>query len=76
MTYPNSYRQLSVPQQFGINLRRARRQRRLTQVQLAERAGVSQTAISRLEAGDRDPLLTTVVRLAKALGVKEADLVP
>jgi transcriptional regulator with XRE-family HTH domain len=37
--------------EFGEAVRRARREKGLTQTQLAERLGVSRTTVSRLEAG-------------------------
>ncbi|MGH7582312.1 MAG: helix-turn-helix domain-containing protein [Gemmatimonadales bacterium] len=46
----------------------ARRQARLTQQQLAERAGTSQPAVARLERGGGSPSLATVRRLVNAAG--------
>ena len=40
----------------------------LTQRQLAERAGKSQSEIARIERGRQDPSLTTLQRLARAAG--------
>jgi transcriptional regulator with XRE-family HTH domain len=61
--------------QFGANLRRLRTAAGLTQMELADRAGINFTAVSRLERGDRDPRLSTVARVARALGVSVAALV-
>lgn len=63
-------------QQFGANLRRLRLAAGLSQMQLGDRAGLHFSEISRLERGLRDPRLTTVVRLARALGVPPAELLP
>src|SRR5262245_35580894 len=52
---------------FGIALKRARRAARLTQAQLAERAGFSVVYISMLERGVRQPQRSTAVLLADAL---------
>lgn len=46
----------------------ARRMAGLTQQQLAERAGTSQPAVARLEAGAGSPSLATVERLVGAAG--------
>lgn len=46
----------------------------LTQAELAERSGVSQTWISRLERGQENPTLATLRRLAAAFGVRVTDL--
>jgi transcriptional regulator with XRE-family HTH domain len=45
-----------------------RTRQNLTQKQLAERMGTSETAISRLEAGFHNPTLDTLHKLAQALG--------
>lgn len=52
-------------------LLRRRRDLNLTQGQLAERCGVSQTEISRIESGLTNPTMATVSRLASALGATE-----
>lgn len=55
---------------IGDRLRRFRRLQRLTQVELAERAGVSVDLVSQLERNvKRSALLTTLSRLARALDV-------
>lgn len=59
---------------LGANLRRLRDERELTQEELAERSGVQAGEISRIERGQRDPRVSTVIRLAKALRVPPARL--
>ena len=54
-------------------LRSVRLRHGLTQAQLALRAGTTQTAISRLERGDRSPSIETVRRLLLVMG-EELDL--
>jgi transcriptional regulator with XRE-family HTH domain len=51
-----------------------RTKRKLTQRQLAELSGVSREYIARIELGQHDPTLSTIEKLAKALGVKVAKL--
>jgi transcriptional regulator with XRE-family HTH domain len=46
----------------------------MTQEQVADRSGVHATEVSRIEAGKRDPRVSTVLRLAKALDVKPGQL--
>jgi transcriptional regulator with XRE-family HTH domain len=54
---------------IGKRVARLRAKRKLTQQELATRAGVSQAIISRLETDDRDNVTTDVLRgLATALG--------
>lgn len=63
------------PVALRTRLEAARRQARLTEVQAAEAAGVSQTAINNLESGvTRAPAFATVTRLAAAYGIPLADL--
>lgn len=47
---------------------RARRRAKLSQRELAERMGVKQPVVGRLESGRHDPRLDTIVRAAEALG--------
>ncbi len=47
----------------------ARRRLRLTQQQLAERTGIAQTEISRIERGRKSPTVDTYSRLAAALNL-------
>lgn len=54
---------------FGAQVRAFRTALGLTQEQLAERADMHWTFISGVERGLRDPRLTTIGKLARALGV-------
>jgi transcriptional regulator with XRE-family HTH domain len=65
---------LDVGSTLGRNLRRAREHRELTQEQVAERSGVHATEVSRIEAGKRDPKVSTVERLAAAVEVPPGEL--
>lgn len=60
--------------ELGTNLRAARVKLGLTQEQVAERSGVHATEVSRIEAGKRDPQISTLRRLAKAVEVKPGQL--
>jgi len=59
---------------LGSNLRKARRELDLSQEQVAERSGVHATEVSRIEAGKRDPRVSTVERLARAVEMKPGQL--
>ena len=48
-------------------LLKARRRRKLTQAQLAERMGVSQGVLSRIESGNYSPKLETLAAAAQAM---------
>jgi tetratricopeptide (TPR) repeat protein/transcriptional regulator with XRE-family HTH domain len=58
---------------FGTALKRARRNARLTQAQLAERAGFSVVYISMLERGARQPQSSTLALLADVLELSGAE---
>jgi len=59
---------------FGTRLREAREHLGLTQEEVAQRSGVHVTEVSRMEAGKRDPKISTLRRLAKAVEVKPGQL--
>ncbi len=59
---------------WGAVLRKARARRKLTQVELARRAGLHQTTVARLETGTHRPSMDTLQRLAKALKMKVGEL--
>jgi len=60
---------------IGEQLRVWRAARGLTQVVLAERAGVGNVLVARLELGQTDPRLSTLRKLAKALKLTVGELV-
>src|SRR4051794_30610610 len=62
--------------QFGQRLREVRRSVGLTQRELAEKAHLSEGYVARLEAGDTSPGLDLLFRLAVALSVPLAELLP
>jgi lambda repressor-like predicted transcriptional regulator len=61
---------------FVTNLKRLMSERRLTQADLAQRAGLSQPAISMMLARKYRPQRRTVRLLAQVLGVSEGELWP
>jgi transcriptional regulator with XRE-family HTH domain len=60
---------------FARRLRNARRAHGLSQSELGSRAGISGSQVYRLEAADREPRLSTVIALARAMGKDPAELV-
>ena len=65
---------MEPPLRFAQNLRAERLRKNLSQEALGDLAGIHRTEISLLERGERDPRLTTIAKVARALGVKPADL--
>jgi len=53
---------------FGSNLRRERIARKITQENLAELTDLNVRTIQKIEAGQTNILITTAIRLRKALG--------
>ena len=60
---------------FGATLRRIRLASGLTQEQLGLEAGVQRNFVSLIETGQNQPTITTIVKLARALGMKASELV-
>jgi len=65
------YEQAGRDLRLGDQLRSIRRSRNLTQKEVAERAGISQPALSRIELGGGGvPDIETLRRLGNAMGVR------
>lgn len=64
------YEQAGRDLRLGDQLRSIRRSRNLTQKEVAERAGISQPALSRIELGGGVPDIETLRRLGNAMGVR------
>ena len=60
---------------IGRSVRANRVARFWTQKQLAKEAGISQKALSKIENDEVEPRFSTIIRLAKALGVDPSELV-
>jgi transcriptional regulator with XRE-family HTH domain len=60
---------------FGRSVRSLRKQRGLSQEDLAEKSGISRNYVSDIERGVRNPGLLVMVALAKALRVSLRELV-
>ena len=56
-------------------LPKQRTRRALTQAELAKRAGVTTATVARIERDEIEPRMTTLRKLAEALGVDPAELV-
>ena len=59
---------------FGQRLRRLRKNKGLTQAELAYRVGMHELSISRYELDKRQPKVEEVRKLAEALGVPQSEL--
>ena len=59
---------------FGRTVRKVRRDLELSQEALADRAGLSSKHVGEIERANKDPRLTTVLKLARALDVRSGEL--
>jgi len=66
---------LDVSVAFGRVIRRLRQERGLPQEKVAELADLQRKYISLLERADYQPKLSTVFRLAEALGYRPSELI-
>ena len=62
-------------QVFGRVLQRLRKTKGLSQEELSLLSGLDRTFISRLEGGQRQPTISTLIKLAQALNVSAASIV-
>ena len=65
---------MAVMVYIGEKLREVRTRRLLTQVELAEKAGVSQSTIANIERDNAEPQFRTIRKLAKALDIEPTEL--
>ena len=73
---PRSPRLRSMTAKIGRGIKRLREKRGWSQTQLAERAGLTQSHVSRLENGEHSPTHLTLSKLAEALEVALESLDP
>jgi predicted transcriptional regulator len=59
---------------FGRTVRKARRDLDLSQEALADEAGLSAKHIGEIERANKDPRLTTVLKIARALELRSGEL--
>ena len=66
---------MDIRKKFGKRLRALREERGWSQEEFADRAGLHRTYVSAVERGVRNPTLSVLERLSKALGVSMTELV-
>lgn len=65
---------MNLEKTFGRNVRRLRKERGLSQEELADRARLHPTYVSGIETGYRNPTVKIIGRIAVALEVEPAAL--
>src|SRR5690348_762393 len=73
---PRSDEENEQIQKFGGNVRRERMARGMTQERLADTIGLNIRNLQKIEAGETNVLMTTVVRIRKALNCSADALLP
>ncbi len=66
---------MDVRRRVGLNVKRLREAQGISQEDLADRAGVHRTYVSGVERGVRNPTITVLEKIARALGEPLTDLV-
>lgn len=65
---------MDLKEVMARNLRRARHDRKLTQEELADRAGLSMRYVGAIERGDVSASVTVLGQIADALGIEPGEL--
>lgn len=65
---------MSIQTRVSRNIQRIRRERDLSQEEVAHRADIHQTYLSGVETGRRNPSILVVERIANALGVDVSEI--
>lgn len=65
----------SILEKFGEKVREQRLKQRLSQEELASRAGVHRTYIGMIERAEKNITLENIEKIAKALNMKPSDLI-
>lgn len=64
----------SIEKSFGQRIKQLRRQRGLSQEELAFRSGVHRTYLGGIERGERNPSLRNIAAVARALDISLSEL--
>lgn len=59
---------------IGAAIKQARKEKRITQMVLSKKTGISQTALSQIEVNDNWPHKSTLIKITKALNISLACL--
>jgi len=65
---------IEYQQVFGKRIRELRKERELSQIELAAKVGIDRSYIGFLERGERNPSLEMIAKIAEALDVTPDEL--
>lgn len=61
---------MNTDKQLGLQLKETREQKKLTQAEVAEKAGITVTYYAMIERGEVNPSLAKIKKLLKVLGLE------
>lgn len=64
----------TINERFGAKVRKLREDRKMSQLELAQKARLDLTTVNEIENGNRDPMLRTIWKIASALKVSIKEL--
>lgn len=67
---------MKAQKQVGDKIKKAREKVRLTQVEVAEKAGIHVNYYARIERGEETPSMNVLEAILKVLKVKSSDILP
>lgn len=65
-----------VLEKFGEKMQKTRKEKGVTQEELAAKLSMHRTYIGLIERGERNPTIRTLYKIAKALDVESSKLLP
>lgn len=65
-----------VLEKFGQKMQKVRKEKKISQEELAAKLAMHRTYIGMIERGERNPTIRTLYKITKALGVKSSELLP
>ena len=64
----------SITERFGSRVKKMRLQKKISQLELAQKSKLDLTTINEIENGNREPMLRTIWKISTALGLSLKDL--
>ena len=65
---------MTIKELFGRRIQEIRKQKKLSQEQLAEKAGISSNYLSRIECSKENPTLDMLIKLSEALTTEMSEM--
>lgn len=71
---PYFFNMATISERLGTRVKKLRELKKMSQLSLAQKAGLDLTTINEIEKGNREPMLRTIWKIANALDVSLAEL--